>query len=70
MKPKINEAKLMGWIDEQCNKVTSPTADEILNKAKEMAALTKEGEPAAINSGQKWWRLFKNRNPKLKERGA
>ena len=46
----------------------SPTKDEILKRAKEMAAPTMEGEVATVISGLKWWRLLKNSNPALKER--
>ena len=70
VKPRINEAELMGWIDEQCDKAMSPTTDEILQRVKHMAAPTMEGEAATFTSGLKWWRLFKNRNPALKERAA
>ena len=70
MKARINEAQLMGWIDEQCDKAISPTTDEILQRAKEMAPPMTEGVAAKISSGLKWWRLFKNRNPMLKKRAA
>ena len=60
----------MGCIDEQCDKALSPTKDDILKRAKEMAAPKTEGEAAKISSGLKWWRLFKTRNPALKERAA
>ena len=35
-----------------------------------MAVPTMEGEAGTITSGLKWWRLFKNCNPVLKERAA
>ena len=70
VKPAINEAELMGWIDEQCDKAMSPTTHEIFKKAKEMAAPTTEGGAGKINSGVKWYRLFKNRNQAPKERAA
>ena len=70
VKPRIYEAKLMGWIDERCDKAMSPTTYEILKRAKEMAAPTTEGEAAKISSGLKWWGLFKKRIPTLKERAA
>ena len=60
----------MGGMDEQCNKATTLTTGEIPNKSKEMAAPTKEREPAAISSGQKWYRLFKTRNLGLHESAA
>ena len=70
VKPRINEAELMGWIDEQCDKAMSPTTDEIVKRVKEVAAPTMKGEAATITSDLKWWRLFKNRNRALKERAA
>ena len=48
----------------------SPTTGEVLKRPKEMAKPTTEGEVAKIGSGLKWWRLFKNRNPALKDRAA
>ena len=44
--------------------------DDILKKAKEMAACTKEGEQAKKSSGLKWCTLFKDRNPTLKKIAA
>ena len=42
VKQRINEAELMGWIDEQCDKAMSPRTDKILKRAQEMAAPTME----------------------------
>ena len=70
VKLRINEAELMGLIDEQCDKAMSLTTDKILKRAKEMAAPTTEGGAAKIRSGLKWWRLLKNRNLAVKERAA
>ena len=66
VKPKINEAELMGWMDEQCNKAMSSRTDENLKRAKKMAASAMEGEPATITSGLKGG----DRSPVLKERAA
>ena len=68
VKPEINEAELMCWMEEQCDKAISPTIEEIRKRAKEMAAPTTEGEAAKISSGLKWWELFKNWNSALKGR--
>ena len=50
MKPRINEAELMGWIDEQCDKAMGPTTDEIFKRAKGMAVPTMEGEAATTTT--------------------
>ena len=54
VKPRINEAKLMGWINERCDMAMSPPKDEIFKRTKEKAAPTMEGEAATITSGCKW----------------
>ena len=63
VKPRINEGELFGWNDDQCDKAMSPTTDQILKRAKEMAAPTTEGEAAKVSSGMKWCTLFKNQKP-------
>ena len=70
LKPRIHEGELIGCIDEHCDKEMSPTTDEIVKRAKEMGLPTMDGGAATFTSGLKWWRLFKNRNPALKERVA
>ena len=59
VQPRINEAELMGSIGEQYAKAMSATTNEILKRAKEMGAPMIEGEAATMNTGPKWWRLFK-----------
>ena len=48
VKPRINEAEVMCWIDEQCDKAMSPTTDEILKRAKEMAAQTTQEQAVKV----------------------
>ena len=54
VKPRSNEAELMGWMDDQGDKAMSQKTVEIFKGAKETATPTIKREAATITSGLKW----------------